>query len=74
MNWRVQQWKLLYEFLRILSISRGKFYCLSLTTVAVDISVKTLKDNGILLSQFAQIVVEARFLRNITSWGYLLGY
>ena len=51
----------------MLSIFRGKFYCLSLATVAVDISVKTLKDNGILLSQFAQIVVEARFLRNITS-------
>ena len=32
-----------YEFLRILSIFRGKFYCLSLATVAVDINVKTLK-------------------------------
>ena len=74
MNPRVQQWKLLYEFLRMLSIFRGKFYCLSLATVAVDISVKTLKDNGILLPQFARILVEARFLRNITSWGYLLGY
>ena len=54
-----------HEFLRILSIFRGKFYCLSLATVAVDISVETLKENGILLSQFAQNVVEAHFLRNI---------
>ena len=58
--------ELSYELLRILSIFRGKFYCLSLATVAVDINVKTLKENGILLSQFAQNVVEARFLRNIT--------
>ena len=43
MNWSVQQWKLPYEFLRIPSIFRGKFYCLSLATVAVDINVKTLK-------------------------------
>ena len=54
-----------YEFLRILRIFRGKFSCLSLTTVAADINVETLKENGILLSQFAQNVVEARFLRNI---------
>ena len=32
-----------YEFLRILSIFRGKFYCLSLATVAVKISVETFK-------------------------------
>ena len=50
-----------YEFLRTLSIFRGKFYCLSLATVAVDINVETLKGNGILLSQFAQNVVEALF-------------
>ena len=42
------------------------FYCLSLSTVAVDINEKTLKENGILLSQIAPNVVEARFLRNIT--------
>ena len=46
-----------YEFLRILSIFRGNFYCLNLATVAVDINVKTLKGNGILLSQFAQNVM-----------------
>ena len=74
MNWSVQQWKLPYEFLRILSIFSGKFYCLSLATIAVDINAKTLKEYGILLSQFAQNVVEARFLRNITGWDYLLGY
>ena len=34
--------------------------------------MKTLKRNGILLSQFAQNVVEARFLRNVTGWDYLL--
>ena len=61
-----------YEFLRILSIFRGNFYCLSLAVVAVKINVKTLKRNGILLSQFAQNVVEARFLRNVTGWDYLL--
>ena len=43
-----------YEFLKILSIFRGNFYCLNLATVAVDINVETLKGNGILLSQFAQ--------------------
>ena len=45
-----------YEFLRMLSIFRGKFYCLSLATVTVDINVETLKENGILLSQFTQNV------------------
>ena len=55
-----------YQFLRILSIFRGMFYCLSLSTVAVDINVETLKENGTLFSQFAQNIVEARFLRNIT--------
>ena len=48
-----------------MSIFRGKFYCLSLATVAVDINVKTLIENGILLSQFAQNVVETRFLRRL---------
>ena len=38
-----------YEFLRVLIIFRGKFYCLSLVTVAVDINVETLKENGIRL-------------------------
>ena len=74
MNWSVPQWKLPYEFLIILSIFRGKFYCLSLATVAVDINPKILKENGILLSQFAQNIVEAHFLRNVISWDYLLGY
>ena len=59
-------------FLRILSIFKGNFYCNNLATVAVDINVETLKWNGILLSQFAQNIVEARFLRNITGWDYLL--
>ena len=63
-----------YEFLRILSIFRGNFYCLSLSIIAVDINVETLKRNGILLSQlFAQKVVETRFLKNRTGWDYLLG-
>ena len=57
----------LTSFLRILSIFRGKFYSLSLATVAVDINVETLKKNEILLSQFAQNVVEAHFLRNTLS-------
>ena len=52
--------------LKILSIFRENFYCLSLAIVAVDINVETLKGNGILLSQFAQNVAEAHFLRNIT--------
>ena len=59
--------------LRILTIFRGKFYYLSLATVAADINVETLKENGILLPQFAQNVEEARFLGNITGWDYLLG-
>ena len=57
-----------YELLRILSIFRGNFYCLSKfllsclnfycpATVAVDINVETLKGNGILLSQFAHNVM-----------------
>ena len=44
---------------------RGSFCCFSLAIVAVDINVENLKRNGTLLSQFAQNVVEARFLRNI---------
>ena len=35
-------------------------------------NVETLKGNGILLSQFAQNVVEAPFSRNITGSDYLL--
>ena len=62
--------KLPYEFLRILSIFKGNCYCLSLAIVAIDINVETW--NGILLSQFAQNIVEARFLRNITGWDYSL--
>ena len=62
-----------YEFLRILSIFRGNFYWHSLPTVAVDINVETLKGNGIMLSQFAQNTVEARFSGNVTGWDYLLG-
>ena len=30
-----------------------------------NINVETIKENGIMLSQYAQNVVEARFLRNI---------
>ena len=48
-------------FLRILSIFRGKFCCLRLATAAVDTDVEPLKKNGILLSQFAQNVVEVSF-------------
>ena len=48
-----------------MSIFRGTFYCLILATAAVGINAKTLKENGILLSQFAKSVVESRFLRNI---------
>ena len=55
-----------YEFLRILRIFRGNFYCHSLATVAVDINVETLKGNGILLPQFALNIVEAHFLGNVT--------
>ena len=36
--------------------------------------MKILKENGILLSQFARNVVEARFLRNIVGWHYSLGH
>ena len=66
-QYTVSNHELPYEFL-----SR-KFYCLSHATLAVDINVETLEENGILLSQFAQNVVEARFLRNITGWDCLLG-
>ena len=62
-----------YEFLRTMSIFRRKFYCLCPATVAVDINVETLKENGILLSQFVQNVVKAHFLRNIKGWDYFLG-
>ena len=62
-----------YEFLWILSIFRVNFCCFSLATVTVNINVETLKGNAILLLQFAQNVVEDRFLRNITGWDYLLG-
>ena len=74
MDWSVQQWKLPYQFLRIRSIFREKSYYLNLATVAVDINAKNLKEDGILLSQFAQNAVEACFLRNITGCHYLLGY
>ena len=60
-----------YEFLRILSIFRGNFYCLRLAIVAVDIRMETLKRNRIFSSQLAQNVVEASFLRNIKGWDYL---
>ena len=46
---------------------------LSVATVAVDVNVGALKENGILLSQSAQNIVEARFLRNIAGSDYLLG-
>ena len=57
----ISAYELPYRFLRILSIFRGTLYFLSLATVVVDINVETLKQNGILLSQFAQNIVEARF-------------
>ena len=48
--------------LRTLSIFRGKLYCLRLATAAaVDVNVEPLKENGILLSQFAQNVAEVSF-------------
>ena len=49
------------EILRILSIFRRNLHCLSLATVAVDMNSKTLKENEILFSQFAQNFVEVRF-------------
>ena len=52
--------ELSYYFLRILSIFWGK-YCLRLATAALDINMEPLKENGILLSQFAQNVVEVSF-------------
>ena len=53
--------ELFYYILRTLSIFRGKLYCLRLATAAVDVSVGPLKENGILLSQFAQNVAEVSF-------------
>ena len=53
--------ELSYHFLRILSIFRGKLYCVRLATTALDINVEPLKESGILLSQFAQNVVEVSF-------------
>ena len=49
------------NFLRIRSILRENFYCLPFPTATVDINVETLKENGILLLQFAQNVVEVSF-------------
>ena len=66
-QYTVSNHELPYEFLS------GTFYCLSHATLAVDINVETLEENGILLSQFTQNVVEAHFLRNIAGWYYLLG-
>ena len=53
--------ELFYYILRTLSIFRGKLYCLRLATAAVDVNVEPLKENGILLSQFAQNVAEVSF-------------
>ena len=36
-------------------------YCLRLATAAVDINVEPLKENGILLPQFAQNFAEVSF-------------
>ena len=36
-------------------------------------NVETLKENGILFSEFAENVVEAHFLRSVTGGDYLLG-
>ena len=52
---------LMNNFLRIRSILRENFYCLPFPTATVDINVETLKENGILLLQFAQNVVEVSF-------------
>ena len=57
----ISAYELPYGFLTILSIVRGTLYFFSLATVVVDINVETLKQNGILLSQFDQNIVEARF-------------
>ena len=46
-----------------MSILGGNFYCLSLAAVTVGINMETLKGNGILSSQFAQNVLEARFFK-----------
>ena len=53
--------ELSYYFLRIMSIFRGKLYYLRLATAALDINMEPLKENGILLSQFARNVVEVSF-------------
>ena len=53
--------ELSFYFLRILSIFRKKRYCLRFATAALDTSVKPLKENGILLSQFAGNVAEVSF-------------
>ena len=54
--------ELFYYILRTLSIFRGKLYCLHLlATAAADVNVEPLKENGILLSQFAQNVAEVSF-------------
>ena len=65
-------WTTLWVFKNTEHFQRN-FYCLSFAIVAVDINAETLKKNGIPLSKFAQNVVEARSLRNITGWDYLLG-
>ena len=50
-----------YNVLRKLSIFRRELYCLHFATTAIYMNVETLKENGILLSQFAQNVVEVSF-------------
>ena len=64
-NCSISAHELPYEFLRILSIFGESFYCLSPVIVAVRFNVETLKRNGILFSQFAQNIVEARFFKQI---------
>ena len=53
--------ELFYYILRTLSIFRGKLYCLRLATAAADVNVEPLKENGILLSQFAQMLQKFLF-------------
>ena len=50
-----------YDVLRKLSMFRRELYCVHFAIVAVYMNVETLKENGILLSQFAQNVVEVFF-------------
>ena len=60
--------ELFYDFLRKLSIFRGKLCCLRLATTAVDVNVDI---NSVVTIRSK--CCESFFLRNITVWNYLLG-